>query len=102
MGASKATRLAILTAMDGDSTRAGRAGETPIYIIRPGQTMPLDWPWLFIKTLNEDDHRAISESRAVGGSSLPYGEYPIGCLITGIPYSLNIRIKPPCINTIYW
>ena len=36
------------------------------------------------------------------GSSLPYGEYPSDCLTKGAPYSLNIRIKPPCINIIYW
>jgi hypothetical protein len=66
MGASQATRLAILTAMDGDSTSPGRAGETPIYIMRPEQTMPLDRRRLFVKTLNEDDHCAISEGRAVG------------------------------------
>ena len=41
---SEATRLAILTAMDIDSTSAGRAEATPVYVMWPGQTMPLDRP----------------------------------------------------------
>ena len=53
--------------MDRDSTSAGRAGETLIYIMRPEQTMPFDRRKLFVKTLNEDDHCAISDGRAVGG-----------------------------------
>jgi hypothetical protein len=64
MGASKATRLAILTPWI--KIPQVLAGETLIYIMRPEQTMPLDRRRLFVKTLNEDDHCAISDGRAVG------------------------------------
>src|SRR5262245_596245 len=40
--------------------------ETLIQVIRPGQTMSLDWRRLFVKTLNEEAHCTISEARAVG------------------------------------
>src|SRR5262245_53817878 len=42
--ASKATRLAILTAMGVDPGSAKRGRETPFYVMRPGQTMRLDGP----------------------------------------------------------
>jgi hypothetical protein len=63
--------------------------------------MPLDWRRLFADTLNEDDYCAMSEAKPLE-SSLPYGGYPIDCPIKGVPYSLNMKIKPPSISIIYW
>src|SRR5262245_31285054 len=99
MGASKASRLAILTATDDDFTSADQGNADPRYrawindAARLAQVIHEDYqtrtptaPFLKAKPL---------------GSSLLYGGDPIDCPTKDAPDSLNMRIKLPCINITY-